>query len=149
MPRILILSATTGYQLRSFGDAAAELGFELVFATDRCHQIDDPWSDAAVAVRFHDEAASVAAIEQAAADRPIVGLLAVGGRPVPLAARAAGRLGLRWHPHAGALASANKQLARERFAAAGLPVPRFELRDAARGATRPLLSTPFPVVVKP
>ena len=66
MPRILIFSTTTGYQLRSFGDAARELGVELMFATDRCHTLDDPWRDAAVAVRFHDEDASVAAIVAAA-----------------------------------------------------------------------------------
>ena len=54
-----MFSTTTGYQLRSFGDAASDLGVELMFATDRCHTLDDPWRDAAVAVRFHDEEASV------------------------------------------------------------------------------------------
>ena len=58
MPSILIFSTTTGYQLRSFGEAAADLGVELMFATDRCHSLDDPWRDAAVAVRFHEEDAS-------------------------------------------------------------------------------------------
>ena len=60
--RVLLLSTTTGYQLRSFGDAAAKLGIELMFATDRCHALDDPWQDGAVAVRFDDEDASVDAI---------------------------------------------------------------------------------------
>ena len=49
MPRVLILSTTTGYQLRSFGEAATKAGIDLMFATDRCHQLDDPWRDAAVA----------------------------------------------------------------------------------------------------
>ncbi len=57
--RVLLLSTTTGYQLRSFNDAAEELGIELVFATDRCHQLDDPWRDRAIAVRFHEEAPSL------------------------------------------------------------------------------------------
>ena len=56
MPRVLILAATTGYQTRAFGDAAARLGVELVFATDRCHLLEDPWQDAAIAIRFYDEA---------------------------------------------------------------------------------------------
>ena len=47
--RLLLLSTTTGYQLRAFGEAAARLGIELVFATDRCHTLDDPWRDGAVA----------------------------------------------------------------------------------------------------
>src|SRR5262249_2249443 len=55
--RVLILATTTGYQTRAFGEAAERLGVELVFATDRCHLIDDPWQDGAVPIRFHDEAA--------------------------------------------------------------------------------------------
>ena len=62
MPRVLLIATTTGYQTRAFGQAATALGIELVFATDRCDQLDDPWRDAAVAVRFHDEVASLAAI---------------------------------------------------------------------------------------
>ena len=82
--RILILSTTTGYQLRSFGDAASRAGVELMFATDRCHQLDDPWRDAAVAVRFHEEAGSLHAILEAARARPLDGVIAVGDRPVIL-----------------------------------------------------------------
>ena len=59
--RVLLLSTTTGYQLRSFGEAAARLGIELVLATDRCHHLDDPWRDGAIPVRFHDEEASLEA----------------------------------------------------------------------------------------
>ncbi len=52
--RLLLIGATTGYQTRSFDDAAARLGFELVLATDRCHVLDDPWGDRAIALRFED-----------------------------------------------------------------------------------------------
>ena len=52
MPRILLLATTTGYQTRAFGDAAEGLGVELVFATDRCHVIDDPWQDGAIPIRL-------------------------------------------------------------------------------------------------
>ena len=41
--RVLLLSTTTGYQLRSFGESADRLGIELVLATDRCDHLDDPW----------------------------------------------------------------------------------------------------------
>ena len=56
------LSHTTGYQLRAFNDAAEALGIELVFATDRCHQLDDPWQDRAIPVRFYDPEPSLDAI---------------------------------------------------------------------------------------
>ena len=94
-----------------------------MFATDRCHTLDDPWRDAAIAVRFHDEDDSVDAVVRAAGDRPVDGVIAVGDRPVVLAARIAEALGLSGNPPDAAHASANKRLARERFARAGLPVP--------------------------
>jgi len=58
--RVLLFATTTGYQTRAFGEAAERLGVDLVFATDRCDMIEDPWGDHAMAVRFYDEAASVA-----------------------------------------------------------------------------------------
>jgi biotin carboxylase len=146
LSRILILSTTTGYQLRSFGESAARAGIELMFATDRCHHLDDPWRDAAVPVRFHEEDASLAAIVEAAKARPIDGVLAVGDRPVVLAARAAGALGLRGNPPEAARASANKTLTRERFAAAGLSVPWFVEVPTADPAD-PRIQ--YPCVIKP
>jgi biotin carboxylase len=123
--RILILSTTTGYQLRSFGDAASRAGIELMFATDRCHQLDDPWRDAAVPVRFHDEAGSLDAIVDAARARPIDGVIAVGDRPVVLAARVADVLRLRGNPVAAAAASVNKSLFKRVLLHGQLPVPWF------------------------
>ena len=125
MTRVLLLATTTGYQTRAFGDAAARLGVELVFATDRCHLIEDPWQDQAIPIRFYDEDASVAAILESAASRPIDGLLVVGARPTVIAARVAERLGLPWHSPAGAAAARHKQRTRERLRDAGLPVPWF------------------------
>jgi biotin carboxylase len=154
--RVLVLSTTTGYQLRSFGRAAERLGVELVFATDRCRTLDDPWQDSAIPVRFHDPVSSLDAIVRAARERPIDGVLAVGDRPVVLAALAAEVLGVPGHPPGAAAASANKLLARERFAAAGLPVPWFVTRRLGDHGTRDsgLASSgpgtvSFPCVVKP
>ena len=64
MKRVLLLSTTTGYQTRMFADAAARLGVELVYATDRCEHLDDPWRDHAIAVRFHEEWRSVASAKR-------------------------------------------------------------------------------------
>src|SRR5438128_12503242 len=119
MSRVLILATTTGYQTRAFGEAAERLGVELVFATDRCHLIDDPWQDAAIPIRFYDEAASVDAILEAARQRPIDGILVVGDRPTVIAARVADALGLPSHPPAAAAIARNKQLTRERLREAG------------------------------
>src|ERR1700754_3139115 len=87
--RVLLLATTTGYQIRSFGEAADRLGVRLVFASDRCDQLVDPWWDGAIAVRFHDEEASTRAVIEALRALPPDGVLAVGDRPTMLAARVA------------------------------------------------------------
>jgi hypothetical protein len=125
MRRVLLLATTTGYQTRAFGEAAERLGVELVFATDRCHMIEDPWQDHAIPIRFYDEDASVAAIVESATARPIDGLIVVGDRPTVIGARVAAILGLPWHPPEAASVARHKQLTRERLRDAGLPVPWF------------------------
>ena len=159
MTRVLLFSHTTGYQLRAFNDAAEALGIELVFATDRCHKLDDPWQDRAIPVRFHELDASVDAIVARARRHPVDGVIAVGDRPVVLAARAAQALGLRWHSVAGAAASTDKCRSRAILAAAGLPAPRFRLlrsgiqdsgsgmRDSGLGISDKGFG--FPCVLKP
>ena len=53
MPRVLLLATTTGYQTRAFGEAAERLGVDLVFATDRCDMLEDPWQDEAISICLH------------------------------------------------------------------------------------------------
>lgn len=148
MSRVLLLATTTGYQTRAFGEAAERLGIELAFATDRCRVLDDPWEDAAIAVRFHD-AASLDAVLAFARERAIDGVLVVGDRPTVLASRVAAALGLPGHPPAAVEVARNKELTRERLRAAGLPVPWFARVpiDADAGAIAATLA--YPVVVKP
>jgi hypothetical protein len=146
--RVLLCATTTGYQTRSFDDAAAALGVELVLATDRCDHLDDPWRDRAVPVRFHEEAASCAAVLDRLGDRRLDGVIAVGDRPVVLAALIAERLGLPWHEVEGARASRDKRLFKARLRDAGLPVPWS--RVVPVDPPPALLSdVPWPCVVKP
>jgi biotin carboxylase len=153
MPRVLILATTTGYQTHSFGEAAERLGVELVFATDRCKSLDDPWRDGAVPIRFYDEAASVATIVDAARSRPIDGVLAVGDRPAVIAARVARALGLPGHSPEAAAAAGNKLLTRERLRAAGMNVPWFRTLsiddDDPRAIDAIAAEAPYPCVIKP
>lgn len=144
--RILIVAATTGYQTRMFAAAAARMGLEAVLATDRCHILDDPWGDSAIPVRFEKPRQSVEAV--AAAGR-FTGVVAVGDRPALLAAHIAARLGLRFSAPEAVEAARNKFLARQRFRAAGLPVPRYErvaLDADPEGAAR---RVSYPCVLKP
>jgi biotin carboxylase len=147
--RVLLVATTTGYQIRSFGEAAERLGVRLVFASDRCDQLEDPWWDQAIPVRFHDDARSVDAMVRAWGDRPPDGILAVGDRPVVLAAEVARAFGLPGHPPAAAAVSRNKLLTRHALRAAGLPTPWFEpvpIDADIAGLARRLQ---YPAVVKP
>lgn len=149
MTRVLLLATTTGYQTRMFADAAERLGVELIYATDRCDQLDDPWRDGAIAVRFHEEARSVASIVAALKDRPIAGILVVGDRPTVLAAFAARGLGLAGHSPDAAMAARDKRLARERFRDAGMLGPSCLTVSALADPVSLISSVTFPVVVKP
>src|ERR1700730_7317605 len=150
MRRVLLLATTTGYQTRAFGEAAERLGVELVFATDRCHLLEDPWQDAAIPIRFYDEDASVAAILEAARERPIDGARVARDRPTVVAARVAEALGLPGHlPEAAAIAR-HKQRTRESLRAAGLPTPwfvPFSLNPNPESRLPPPVS--YPCVLKP
>ena len=52
--RVLILASKLGYQTRGFAEAAERLGVEVRFGTDRCHKLDDPWGDSALALHFEN-----------------------------------------------------------------------------------------------
>ena len=147
--RVLLLATTTGYQIRSFGEAAEALGVRLVFATDRCERLEDPWWDRAIPIRFHDEEKSVRAILRAVGSAPVHGVLAVGDRPTIVAARAAAALGLPGNPPDAACASRNKLACRLALRRAGLPVPWFQPLLLSRDAAERTADIPYPCVVKP
>ncbi len=146
MKRILIVTATTGYQTRMFADAARALGMEPVLATDRCHVLEDPWGDHAIAVRFDDPHSAAEAIAQAG---PFDGVIAVADRPTLIAALAAERLGIPYNSPASVEAARNKFLARQRFHAAGLPVPLFFRVALVRDPADSARLAPYPCVLKP
>ena len=149
MKRVLLVATTTGYQIRSFGEAAGKLGVRLVFASDRCDRLEDPWWDQAIPVRFQDPAGSVAAVVAACSASPITGIVAVGDRPAVLAAHIGRAMGLPGHPPEAAAVSRNKLATRMAFGAAGLATPAYLAVppdvDPATIASR----VQYPVVVKP
>jgi hypothetical protein len=143
--RLLLIGATTGYQTRIFAEAAERLGYELLLATDRCHVLDDPWGDRAVALRFEDPEGAAQTLANARVD----GIVAVGDRPAYIAALAAERLGIPYNSPDSVNASRNKFLARERFRAAGLLVPEFHRVPLAEGPDLAAQEASCPCVLKP
>jgi len=144
--KILLIAATTGYQVREFGDAARRMGIDLVLATDRCHVLDNPWGDDAFPVRFEDPAANLDAL---AARGPFDGIVALGDHPAYVAALAAEKFGLPFSSPQAVAASKDKYIARERFRAAGLLVPEFRRLPLDSDPCQASRSAHYPCVLKP
>lgn len=147
--RLLILASKLGYQTRSFAEAARELGVDVVFGTDRCAQLDDPWRDGAIALHFENPQAAAARLMEALSERPVQGLLALGDRPTIAAAQFASAAGLVYNaPHA-VEACRNKLTQRQLLRDTGLPVPPFFAFPLDEDLARVLPRVTFPCVVKP
>jgi hypothetical protein len=148
-PHVLLVATTTGYQIRSFGEAAQKAGVRLTLASDRCDHLDDPWRDGAVPVRFHDGEGSVRAVAEGVSDDPLTAVLAVGDRPAVLAASIATALGLPGNPPDAAAACRNKLASRRAFREAGLPTPWFRVEPVAVDPVVLASEIAYPVVIKP
>jgi biotin carboxylase len=132
-----------------FAEAAERLNVRLLYATDRCDQLEDPWADGAIPVRFYQEASTVQTIVNVAEQMPVAGILAVGDRPTVAAAFAARLLGLPGNSPEAARAARDKRLTRQRLREAGLPTPEITTLPRSSQLALLALRVEFPVVVKP
>jgi biotin carboxylase len=149
MPRLLIFTAKLGYQTRSFDEVARKLGVDLVFVTDRCHKLDDPWGDRAIPVHFETPDAAAYAVLEAMRGQDVDGILALGDRPAVTASYVArGRCILYNHP-AAVEACRSKLRMREVFREAGLRVPWFRAISHTPTPEPALLGISYPCVAKP
>jgi hypothetical protein len=148
-PRILLFAAKLGYQTRAFDQAAKKLGVELVFVTDRCHQLDDPWHDRAVAVRFEAPEEAAFTVMQTQSGLRVDGVLALGDRPTMAAAYVARGLGITHNHPASVEACRSKLRLREVFRGAGLPTPWFRTVALQAIPEPALMDITYPCVLKP
>jgi hypothetical protein len=144
-----LFTAKLGYQTRAFDAAAKKLGVELVFVTDRCHQLDDPWHDRAMAVRFEAPEEEAHAVMQAQAEQRVDGVLALGDRPTLAAAYVARGLGIAHNHPASVEACRSKLRLREVFRGAGLPTPWFRSVPLQAIPEPALMGITYPCVLKP
>jgi biotin carboxylase len=128
-----------------FADAARRLGVDVTLATDRCHILDDPWADRAIAVKFDQIEESLKALRGLRVD----GVAAVGDAPAVLAAAAAEMLGVPFHPLTAARACHDKHRARQLFQAAGMRVPEFFRANLEDDPAAVAARAPYPCVLKP
>jgi biotin carboxylase len=147
--RVLLLFTTTGYQAASFKEAAEKLGVTLVAGSDRCKNLDDPWQDGAIPLRFQNPEAAAEAIIKTDHERPIDAIIAIGDKPTLTAAMAAEALGLAGNPPAAVRACRDKYVFRERLRDAHLPGPVYRRFPAKSDPVLAALEIGFPCVLKP
>ena len=147
--RLLLFTAKLGYQTRSFEDAAHKLGVQLVHVTDRCHQLEDPWGDRAIAVHFETPEPAAYTVMEAVRALNVGGILALGDRPAVAAAYAARGLGVPYNHPAAVEACRSKLRMTEVFRDAGLNVPWFRSLPIAPTPEPALLGLSYPCVLKP
>jgi len=147
--RLLLFTAKLGYQTRSFEGAARKLGVQLVYVTDRCHQLEDPWGDQAIAVHFESPETAAYAVMEAIHSQEVGGILALGDRPAAAAAYAARGLGIRYNHPAAAEACRSKLRMKEIFRHAGLNAPWFQKLPIDPLPEPSLLNISYPCVLKP
>jgi biotin carboxylase len=149
MKRLLILASKLGYQTRGFAEAARALGAEVVFASDRCGRLEDPWSDGAIALHFDQPEEAARRIVKQSLARRVDALIALGDRPTTAAAYAARALGLTYNRPEAVENCRSKLRQREVLRKAGLPVPGFFSFRLGKRLERILPRVQFPCVVKP
>ena len=147
--RLLLFTAKLGYQTRSFEDTAHKLGVQLVYVTDRCHQLEDPWGDQAIAVHFESPEAAAYTVMESLRGKDVAGILALGDRPAAAAAYAARGLGVRYNHPVAVEACRSKLRMREVFHDAGLHVPWFRNLPIDPTPEPVLLGISYPCVLKP
>lgn len=152
-PLLLLLASKLGYQTRAFAEAAKRLGVRVTIGSDRCHQLDDPWADGAIAVRFdHPGDAAVRLVEaiQSHPDKQKVSaILALGDRQTATAAYAAGLLHLTYNSPESVENCHSKLRQREVLCKSGLPVPEFFCFALAEPLESAVRRAVFPCVIKP
>lgn len=144
----LILAPHASYRVAPFVRAAVRLGLAPVVASEGSGTLAAPDTEA-IRIDFSNESQALALLQELQERRPFAGVLGTDDLSAPLAAAFAQRSGLRCNPPASVSFSRRKDWARVRLRAAGVRVPRFEIRDRRTAhATRPP-DIPFPVVLKP
>jgi hypothetical protein len=147
--KILLFTAKLGYQIASFQAAADRLGVEILYVTDRCHRLEDPWNDHALAAQFESPGEAADTVLEAVRGLGIDGILAVGDRPTMTAAFVARGLGIPHNHLASVEACRNKARMREVLRDTGVACPWFRSVGLNPLPEPSLLGIQYPCVLKP
>jgi biotin carboxylase len=123
--RILLLAPARSYRTADFVRAATRMGVDLTVASDGALFLG---GRPVIAIRQGEPARAAELI--ASRSGPMDAVVAADAPMLPLAAAVAAALGLPHNPADAVLAAADKARQRQRWAAAGVAQPRFEIVPA-------------------
>jgi len=147
--RLLLLVPTTTYRTEDFMEAARRLEVDLVVASDRPNVMSGEFPDSLLTLPFSDLPATVRAMQDYAARRPLDAVVPVDDLTTVASAAIAGALGLRANPVAAVAATRNKLEMRERLARGGVPSPAFTSFPAGADPRAAARTVSYPCVLKP
>lgn len=146
--RVVLLMSPATYRAGAFLAAAERLGLDVVRAIDLPEVLADYW-DVTLGLDFTRPEVAAADLVAYAADHPVDAILPLDDAATLVAAAASARLGLPHNDPSAALAARDKFVMRERLAAAGLPVPRYERHLLTADPVAMGHHVHYPCVVKP
>ncbi len=149
MARVLLLVPTRTYRTADFMTAARALGIEVAIGSEQRSALAGLMRDRMLGISFEHVDRAVADIARFAARRPLDAIVAVDDSGTVVAAAASAALGLAGNSVEAVRASRDKGRARERFAAAGLLTPRFQIFGNDADPTAVAAAVHYPCVVKP
>jgi len=147
--RVLLLLPTVTYRTVAFVEAARRLGAELTVASERPSTFERANPAGLVTLDFADPAHAAAQARAFARAHLVHGVVAVDDDTAVVAAAIAEALGLRGNPVVAAAAARDKHQQRQRLAARGVAVPRFELLATQTDPESVAASVTYPCVLKP
>jgi biotin carboxylase len=147
--RLLLILPTATYRATDFLAAAAEVGADVIVASERRQVLADIMKDRFLQIDLRRPEAAAASILALARRRPIDGIVAVDDQGVLVAALAAGDLGLPHNPPDAVRATRDKLAMRETLAAAGVPQPRFASVGPDEDVAAAAATVGLPCVIKP
>jgi biotin carboxylase len=149
MPRILLILPSATYRAHDFTRAAAELGAELVVASDRRQAMSEFLGDRALVLPLDRPADAAERIVAHAGRLPLDAVVAVDDQGVKTAALAARRLGLKTSDPDAVARTRDKAAMRDALAAAGVQQPSYRVARADDDVAAIAAELEPPVVIKP
>ncbi|MDH3513705.1 MAG: ATP-grasp domain-containing protein [Gammaproteobacteria bacterium] len=146
--RILLIAPHDSYRTAPFLAAAKARNIEVLIASEARYSLVSAYADG-LHLDLGDIQASLQTIRREAQRRPFAAVLGSDDPSTEIAALAATELGLPHNPTAAVHLARRKDLARDRLAQAGIPVPRHWRLDLTRPLAAQTGDIRFPCVLKP